>query len=1529
MALPPFLPEDVYADYNVPFNPTSGAKQPDKQQIRALLRFVLDQISALEGTTGIDPSVLINLRRDLDATTALSRETVSDLGLADLRIDGGDTLAFSEIAVGNPADAPSLIAPAATGSTWIDAGTTFSDASLVSVAVNINAVGSGQGAIVLVAPQDGGGYQIKRKIDVTITGAGAQALRVGRDLPEVVLRAGWMLGWYAPAGGAQIGYGGGGVSFQISGAPVVGAAVSLIGGNASLGLSVTYRGLPDRIVGYAPNAGEAAADGTLWVSTDAAVRFEDGYLRSVTLWVMSEGSGSTKNLGVICVLSPSGSGWRIEAALAATGLRAGLNSLVLGRDFPPVRLRAGWAMGFYSPAGGARIAFTYSGNTANAAAIGAVAGQFVTLSPVPGACISLSSAQIQLRTPLSERIDRLSGSVSTLVAVDASQPAYDRVTDCAITVSGLTLTARGTFSRAGKSIAFTSSVTLDPAPQNSFDIVRAIEPMTVQTYAFAPPANRMPQANLSLVTVRDANTNALLVEGVDYLVGYEHGVVGALGGSTRSMRIVAAFKQRRYDGAFIDPETLTLSVVKGTGRIRDAQEFVPPAPAATGARSPIRLCNVRLAQGIEIIPTWDVDPDLGVRRPLAGQVARDMRHAARALVSTRSRAASGQAIVVASAGDSIVAQQIGSPSFTRTPPNGVYRDRSVDEYLSQPGALGSDVLSTISLYDTGDGAGQAHTRLSVAWSVVQALQGYGSAVSYLNFCQGGTTSSQFLADTTWRDGVLNSGANLLIWHFGQNEEGDPDIEYRTKDMLSRAYARGMDVIIFTNPRKNAQFGGSTRDGYLITCAALRRAAEWVDPATGRTAAFVDASVLYDDAQLGALGISRNDHSAANLFNHPGPFEIQTEGALAARIVTDGIVSVVGVRAAADVLLGLLTRVGDRLGFKTQSPQTDFDMRGRTSAGLVAPVTADLAGNPVHTLLQDPTSIAALRAVRPGVATMDVRMLGAAGSTSDPPRADLTAADAGVALLTLMLDGSRRVGLGRIPNSDLDLAGRAVMSVAAPLAGDLAGNPILTLIQDALSNAGLRIVKQGHGSFDARLLGGLGSTSDPLRVDLTDKDAGLALLTMLLGGRRQVGFGRIPQADFDVYGRGVFSDTLTVNPADITGAPVFTLVSDGQSNAHLRLLKNGVGKGDLIFQGTAADKSLNRVDFRDVDNDKYPLTVMLNGSGRVGIGGVVPQERLHVDGAFRLSDAATGGGLTMLYPPGLSGSRSLELLFRNNIPGLNTLALQNMHAEGFSAIVFRDNSDVEHGAVGYGNSGVGYPFTNRTYWEISHYTGQSHTTPPPDGVIVSTGYMDGKYGLFPRAFIGKDGFFNLTNIHFATNDFRFDQINSRFGLRVQNPVAEFQVNGAGVFANFEAVYAPDVTAGYQVNIVNTGGAVMRLIKANVVKADVQINGAAGGADRRLSIRDTDNGGGEPLSVMLNGSGRVGINQVAPQVTLDVGGPIRAGPYTVGTVPAGVVGAQIYVSNARKPGEAAGAGTGVVAVYSNGAWLRTSDYSQIAA
>ena len=121
-----------------------------------------------------------------------------------------------------------------------------------------------------------------------------------------------------------------------------------------------------------------------------------------------------------------------------------------------------------------------------------------------------------------------------------------------------------------------------------------------------------------------------------------------------------------------------------------------------------------------------------------------------------------------------------------------------------------------------------------------------------------------------------------------------------------------------------------------------------------------------------------------------------------------------------------------------------------------------------------------------------------------------------------------------------------------------------------------------------------------------------------------------------------------------------------------------------------------------------------------------------------------------------------------------------------------------------------------------------------------------------------------------------------------------------------------------------------------------SGANGNTPFLAASRD---GNGNPLALSLQAgsvtaacllpNGNVGIGTTNPGALLDVagsaaiGGTLKLGTYIVSTLPAGVFGSVVHVSNGRKVGEGSGSGTGVVAYYSNGNWRRLSDDSPVAA
>lgn len=85
------------------------------------------------------------------------------------------------------------------------------------------------------------------------------------------------------------------------------------------------------------------------------------------------------------------------------------------------------------------------------------------------------------------------------------------------------------------------------------------------------------------------------------------------------------------------------------------------------------------------------------------------------------------------------------------------------------------------------------------------------------------------------------------------------------------------------------------------------------------------------------------------------------------------------------------------------------------------------------------------------------------------------------------------------------------------------------------------------------------------------------------------------------------------------------------------------------------------------------------------------------------------------------------------------------------------------------------------------------------------------------------------------------------------------------------------------------------------------------------------------VTMNGGLTVSTGALIAKNGLAVsGGPISLPTYTVASLPSAAVGAMVYASNGRKAGEAAGSGTGVLAVMgSSGQWISVMSGTTVAA
>ncbi|ACA14778.1 hypothetical protein M446_0204 [Methylobacterium sp. 4-46] len=85
MAPPPVLPEDVFRAANPANNPSSDVYDPPKGDIIALLRWMLDAVTACSAATGVDPTIVSTLRTSLTNEIARAQREEGARSRAQLR----------------------------------------------------------------------------------------------------------------------------------------------------------------------------------------------------------------------------------------------------------------------------------------------------------------------------------------------------------------------------------------------------------------------------------------------------------------------------------------------------------------------------------------------------------------------------------------------------------------------------------------------------------------------------------------------------------------------------------------------------------------------------------------------------------------------------------------------------------------------------------------------------------------------------------------------------------------------------------------------------------------------------------------------------------------------------------------------------------------------------------------------------------------------------------------------------------------------------------------------------------------------------------------------------------------------------------------------------------------------------------------------------------------------------------------------------------------------------------------------------
>ena len=465
----------------------------------------------------------------------------------------------------------------------------------------------------------------------------------------------------------------------------------------------------------------------------------------------------------------------------------------------------------------------------------------------------------------------------------SGQSSVDQVTSAEFAVTDLKLSVRARLLRGSTEYPIAASLTIAAATTGSV----ASEARTLATalnnyvaFAYAPAVGRLSNANVSDLVVSRVSDGAILSPVSDYQVNGPLGaVMRANAGVDVPVTVSYSWANSRYSLVYLDANTLQLGVIDGVEKARFASEFAPER----GSSSRIPLAYVRVVGGaMSVHPVWAVRSDY-VHRDVADQWEADRVRNARSMRSTLGALRSGKPVVGIFYGDSIVAMQNAVPPVSS--PNGAARDRATSSggYISIP-----PLTDAIPVYDFGDGAGQVHTKWGYARAMVAEMErAYGRAISVQNLGLGGSRSdssatngldpARLAALTGLIQAAVSAGSQAFVLiNFGMNEVGVATTEANVRQILDAIYAAGGDAIVAGVARRNLIDVGYTDDQWRFTNRALRQAAEYVSPATGKMAGFIDTVCLFDDA-YNVLGLHRLDNCSANFTNHPG---IREHGAMA-------------------------------------------------------------------------------------------------------------------------------------------------------------------------------------------------------------------------------------------------------------------------------------------------------------------------------------------------------------------------------------------------------------------------------------------------------------------------------------------------------------------------------------------------------------------------------------------------------------------------------------------------------------------------
>lgn len=366
----------------------------------------------------------------------------------------------------------------------------------------------------------------------------------------------------------------------------------------------------------------------------------------------------------------------------------------------------------------------------------------------------------------------------------------------------------------------------------------------------------------------------------DHLIYGDLKTYAELRGGDGPVTIAYTGYYERYDLVTADKRSGELHLALGEERALEPEEFAPPVPEGH-----VSVCAVYTTRdGCEVIDRAGWHDLLRVRERRSH--AAWLRYCRARLPRTMGKLRTGQAIRLAGYGDSTTALG-GRLPIHAAHPNG--EDRDTTNYLECYGADWIERLVAANSPDEKNGLGH---RLGWNWFLKQAIEDRsGCSVTYENWGVAGTNSN---ADSKSIDGfdypncsnprrlsvMLASRPDLVTIAIGVNDIGERiDTRANIVAIGKRIRDAGADLIVIGPCRPNPRFEVYRQDWmWKATHDEVMAAARDLD------AAFLDLSLLFDDGNEGAIGISRRSHGAASMGNHPGARELAAVGHYLAKLI---------------------------------------------------------------------------------------------------------------------------------------------------------------------------------------------------------------------------------------------------------------------------------------------------------------------------------------------------------------------------------------------------------------------------------------------------------------------------------------------------------------------------------------------------------------------------------------------------------------------------------------------------------------------